>query len=70
VTVWKTPESLVLDHMRLPQCILTGMGVIAAGAIKVLPPGMSFPLDFVFIPSTRGEDGDPLDVLVVMDEPG
>jgi inorganic pyrophosphatase len=36
---------------------------------KVLPPGMSFPLDFGFVPSTIGEDGDPLDVLVVMDEP-
>ena len=36
---------------------------------KVLPQGMSFPYDFGFIPSTRGEDGDPLDVLLLMDEP-
>jgi inorganic pyrophosphatase len=36
---------------------------------KVLPEGMSFPFDFGFIPSTLGEDGDPLDVLVLMDEP-
>lgn len=36
---------------------------------KVLPPGMSFPLDFGFVPATRGDDGDPLDVLVVMDDP-
>jgi inorganic pyrophosphatase len=36
---------------------------------KVLPQGMSFPFDFGFIPSTLGEDGDPLDVLVLMDEP-
>jgi inorganic pyrophosphatase len=35
---------------------------------KVLPMGMVFPFDFGFIPSTLGEDGDPLDVLVVMDE--
>jgi inorganic pyrophosphatase len=34
---------------------------------KVLPAGTSFPLDFGFIPHTRGEDGDPLDVLVIMD---
>src|SRR5262245_10817867 len=36
---------------------------------KVLPLGSSFPYDFGFIPSTRAEDGDPLDVLVLMDEP-
>src|ERR1700704_563496 len=36
---------------------------------KVLPAGMSFPYDFGFVPSTRGGDGDPLDVLVLMDEP-
>jgi inorganic pyrophosphatase len=35
---------------------------------KVLPQGLSFPFDFGFIPSTAGEDGDPLDVLVLMDE--
>ena len=36
---------------------------------KVLPQGFSFPCDFGFIPSTRAEDGDPLDVLLLMDEP-
>ena len=35
----------------------------------VLPAGASFPFDFGFVPSTQGEDGDPLDVLVLMDEP-
>jgi inorganic pyrophosphatase len=30
---------------------------------------MAFPYDFGFIPSTRAEDGDPVDVLVLMDEP-
>jgi inorganic pyrophosphatase len=35
----------------------------------VLPAGASFPFDFGFVPSTRGGDGDPLDVLVLMDEP-
>ncbi|HEY3778685.1 MAG TPA: inorganic diphosphatase [Rhizomicrobium sp.] len=35
----------------------------------VLPVGMSFPYDFGFIPSTLGEDGDPLDILVLMDSP-
>jgi inorganic pyrophosphatase len=36
---------------------------------KVLPAGMAFPYDFGFIPSTIAEDGDPTDVLVLMDEP-
>ena len=36
---------------------------------SVLPVGASFPFDFGFVPSTLGEDGDPLDVLVLMDEP-
>ena len=34
-----------------------------------LPAGMVFPYDFGFLPQTRGGDGDPLDVLVLMDEP-
>jgi len=36
---------------------------------KVLPVGMAFPYDFGFIPSTLADDGDPVDVLVLMDEP-
>lgn len=35
----------------------------------ILPAGAVFPYDFGFIPNSRGGDGDPLDVLVVMDEP-
>lgn len=34
----------------------------------ILPTGMSFPLAFGFIPGTLGEDGDPLDVLVLAEE--
>jgi inorganic pyrophosphatase len=34
----------------------------------VLPSGMAFPYDFGFVPSTKADDGDPLDVLVLMDE--
>src|SRR5256714_4781218 len=36
---------------------------------KVLPAGMTFPYDFGFVPSTIADDGDPIDVLVLMDEP-
>ncbi len=36
---------------------------------KVLPAGMTFPYDFGFVPQTLAEDGDPVDVLALMDEP-
>jgi len=36
---------------------------------KILPAGTAFPMDFGFIPGTKGEDGDPLDILVIMDAP-
>ena len=36
---------------------------------KVMPEGMVFPYDFGFVPATKAEDGDPLDVLVLTDEP-
>jgi inorganic pyrophosphatase len=36
---------------------------------RVLPDGMVFPYDFGFVPSTMAEDGDPIDVLLLMDSP-
>jgi inorganic pyrophosphatase len=35
----------------------------------LLPEGMRFPFDFGFVPSTLGEDGDPLDIMVMLEEP-
>ena len=32
-----------------------------------LPVGAVFPFDFGYVPSTRGGDGDPLDILILMD---
>lgn len=32
---------------------------------KILPAGLVFPFDFGMIPGTKGEDGDPLDVIVI-----
>src|SRR4051812_5833979 len=34
----------------------------------VLPAGAVFPFDYGYVPSTVGGDGDPLDVLVLMDD--
>jgi inorganic pyrophosphatase len=36
---------------------------------KVLPAGMEFPYDFGFLPRTLADDGDPIDVLLLMDAP-
>jgi inorganic pyrophosphatase len=36
---------------------------------RLLPKGMVFPYDFGFFPKTKADDGDPLDVLLLMDEP-
>lgn len=35
----------------------------------VLPEGMVFPHAFGFVPRTRAADGDPEDILILMDEP-
>jgi len=37
---------------------------------KVLAPGLVFPFDFGFIPGTKGEDGDPFDIMVLSEYQG
>lgn len=44
-----------------------GLGMFTLSS--VLPEGMVFPHAFGFVPCTRAADGDPEDVLVIMDEP-
>lgn len=36
---------------------------------KLLPAGWVFPFDFGFIPGTLGEDGDPLDIVMISEIP-
>ena len=36
---------------------------------RALPEGMMFPFNFGFIPGTKAEDGDPLDILILNEEP-
>lgn len=36
---------------------------------RAMPEGMTFPFNFGFIPSTLGEDGDPLDIVILNEEP-
>ena len=43
------------------------LGLFKLGGVLAL--GHSFPYDFGFIPNTLGGDGDPLDILILMDEP-
>jgi inorganic pyrophosphatase len=37
---------------------------------KILPAGLVFPFDFGMIPGTKGEDGDPLDIIIVSESSG
>ena len=60
--VIETPKG---SHIKFKYDERTGM----FKAHTFMPEGMSFPYDFGFVPGTRADDGDPLDVLVIMDAP-
>ena len=58
----ETPKGSRFKYVYTPK---TGLFRIK----RALPPGMVFPFNFGFIPSTRGADGDPLDIIIIHDEP-
>jgi inorganic pyrophosphatase len=74
----KLPSTFTKDKMCINAIIETPKGCAAKYDYdeemqmfklkKLLPKGMSFPFHFGFIPHTKAEDGDPLDVLVLLDE--
>lgn len=60
--VIETPKGSRNKYRYVPECDCFELAT-------TLPEGMAFPFDFGFVPSTLGDDGDPLDVLVLMDSP-
>jgi inorganic pyrophosphatase len=59
--VVETPKGSRHKYKHLPELDVMTLD-------KVLPQGHVFPFDFGFIPGTKCEDGDPLDVLVLLDD--
>jgi inorganic pyrophosphatase len=60
--VIETPKGSPNKYKFDPEAVAFRLG-------GLLPEGTTFPFDFCFIPSTLAADGDPLDVLVLMDFP-
>lgn len=60
----------VIESPRGSQIKFKYLPRLASFAVSyILPTGSVFPRDFGFIPSTLGSDGDPLDILVLLDAP-
>jgi inorganic pyrophosphatase len=57
---------IVLRSLRLT-VVDEELGVLKLS--RILPAGHSFPFDFGSIPGTRAEDGDALDVMVLVEQP-
>jgi inorganic pyrophosphatase len=58
--VVETPKASRNKYKYDPECRALRLGA-------VLGEGLAFPYDFGFFPSTLGDDGDPLDVLLFLD---
>ena len=64
-TVRVSPKGAKLLRRASPWCYRTEL----VEAPEQLPAGAVFPFDFGFVPSTLADDGDPLDVLVLLETP-
>ena len=67
---WADDEHVfaVIETPRGSTCKLDFDPEIGGFALaKPLMAGLSYPYDWGFIPSTKAEDGDPLDILVIHD---
>jgi inorganic pyrophosphatase len=60
--VVETPKKSAVKYTFDPD---TGLFVLK----RALPSGMTFPFNFGFVLSTLAEDGDPLDMMLLNDEP-
>jgi inorganic pyrophosphatase len=60
--VVETPKKSAVKYTFDPD---TGLFVLK----RALASGMTFPFNFGFVPSTLAEDGDPLDIMLLNDEP-
>ena len=61
-SVIESPRGNQIKFKYIPSCDSFAVSYI-------LPTGSVFPRDYGFIPSTLGKDGDPLDILVLLDAP-
>ncbi len=72
-SVAQTPGDAVLAFVEIPRGSRNkyeyddALGVIALD--RTLYSAVHYPTDYGFVPGTRGPDGDPLDVLVLVEEP-
>jgi inorganic pyrophosphatase len=64
----KTHSYAVVETPRGSHCKLEYDPKLRAFTLsKPLMAGLTYPYDWGFIPSSRAEDGDPLDVLIIHD---
>lgn len=70
IPTWADEEHIyaVIETPRGSTCKLDFDAALRAFTLaKPLMAGLTYPYDWGFIPSTKAEDGDPLDVLVIHD---